>query len=229
MPQTWQTKNDLQKAHSIFRHRQKMCYIDDGLTQHEKEDPAEKNYSHAHWATRPNRYFGNNGHVFLTEDGDGNEYSGARVGDVHAQCTPLLNQTSSIYSSALHPKYTCPHRQNRTSIIGGVQYNLSEPPGDLMPSGGDTQKLSDNTTASHNSNSGIIYNTSSHGNSDIPHNTGRPQHHVHFDPDVISDQNKHLLYSSFKTPSTEQHVKFEKETHSDDSYPLCVINPQITS
>ncbi len=204
-----------------------MCYIDDGPTQHEKEDTKEQNYSHSHWATRPERCFGNNGHIFLTEDGDTTEFSGARVGDIHAQCTPLLNQTSSIYSSAMHPKCTCPHRQNRASYIGGVQYSPQEPLGDMSS---DNQKPSENTTASYNPNSGMIYNTSSHGNSDIPHNTGRSQHHhVHFDPDVISDQNKQSLYSSFKTPSTEQNVKFETPMNSDDSYPLCVINPQIPS
>ena len=215
------------KCSYVFRHRQKLCYMEENSHNEEKEEEAERIYSHTQWASRPERCFDPNGPgaIFLTEDTE-TDFSCARVGDIHSH-TPLLThaQTNSIYTSAMHPKCTCPHRRGVTSL-GGVNYGVRETPpptgsdGNIRPS-----RTSDNNTqSSAQPNKGLqseaIYNT---GNTAKHHH----HHHVHFDPDVISDQNRPSMYSSFKK-SVDQPQTGKPDGGSDrnELYPLCVISQQ---
>ena len=192
----------------------------------EKEEEAERIYSHTQWACRPERCFDPNGPgaIFLTEDTE-TDFSCARVGDIHSH-TPLLTQTNSIYTSAMHPKCTCPHRRGVTSI-GGVNYGIRETP-PCGPGGNERNSrpssTGDNNTQGSQPNKGQqgegIYNTGTTAKLHHRH------HHVHFDPDVISDQNRSLYTSFKKAVDNPQTTKADGGSDRNELYPLCVISQQ---
>lgn len=218
----------------VFRHRQKLCYMEENSHNEEKEEEAERIYAHTQWASRPERCFEPNGPgaIFLTEDTE-TDFSCARVGDIHSH-TPLLTQTNSIYTSAMHPKCTCPHRRGVTSL-GGVNYAVRETPPPKAGSdvtmralpGNHQNTTGDKTHSSSQQPSkgeGIYNHPPGGGNSAKVHHH---HHHVHFDPDVISDQNRSSLYSSFrKSVDKPQTVKAEGSSDRNELYPLCVISQQ---
>ncbi len=253
----------------VFRHRQKLCYLEENSHNEEKassrlyskntnsnrkstlievphcrirlinidlvlqEEEAERIYTATQWAARPERCFDPNGPgaIFLTDAGDTETdfctaaASGARVGDIHSH-TPLLTHNNSIYTSAMHPKCTCPHRRS-AALSGGVNYAVRDP--SPAQGGAEPSNVSDNLVpSSQDSNKGHAGAEGIHNPLHAP-KIHHHHHHVHFDPDVISDQNRtpavpQALYTSFKKPMDPPQVG--KTGDRNELYPLCVISPQ---
>ena len=214
-----------------YRHRQKLCYMEENSHNEEKEEEAERIYSHTQWASRPERCFDPNGPgaIFLTEDTE-TDFSCARVGDIHSH-TPLLTQTNSIYTSAMHPTCICPHRRGVTSI-GGVNYGIRETPPSPCGHDGNSRPSSIRDTNTNPQSSQPNKGPQQQQQGDGIFNTGTTaklhhyHHHVHFDPDVISDQNRPLYTSFNKAVDNPQTMKSEGGSDGNELYPLCVISQQ---